>query len=129
MLKKTLKGVFFGFLGIMEGNKHFKGGTMVGFKDGKIVTDLGRVEFISLLLKEWGEYSEREVEAILDELDPEELTDAWLAEQGYTVTQNTFFIEGDAINILMVGDGKWVIEDYDSDEMEQFVIEFLEEPM
>ncbi len=102
---------------------------MVGFKDGKIVTDLGRVEFISLLLKEWGEYSEREVEAILDELDPEELTDAWLAEQGYTVTQNTFFIEGDAINILMVGDGKWVIEDYDSDEMEQFVIEFLEEPM
>jgi len=88
-------------------------------EDGKIVTDLEDIDFLALVLVEWGEYRENEAEALVSAN-----IENWADEMeniGVLLTLNADFVPSETITLIKVGEGEWIVEDMEEWEMEDFV--------
>ena len=94
---------------------------MVELIDGKIVTELSDMSFLELVWQKWAGFNEGETEALLNSVTSEELSDEWLKTEGFDITMNTYFVEGDSIRLIKVADKEWIIQDASPEEMEEFV--------
>ena len=91
-------------------------------KKGIIVTVLKDLDFFEMLLKKWAGYPDNEVAALMAAIEPWEITEEVMREEGFDILENRYFIQGKLITLIKVGDGKWIIENYSDSEMKAFVV-------
>jgi len=95
---------------------------MIKFEKGKIVTDLQEdIELFTLIMRKWARYNENEIDALINSIEGWELTEHTLMTDGFDILENLYFIEGEMITLIKVGQGEWVIKDYSDEEMQEFV--------
>lgn len=100
---------------------------MVEVVDGKIVTELSDMSFLELVWRKWAGYNESETEALLNSLTSEELSDEWLKTEGFEILSNTYFVEGDSVCLIKMGNKEWIVKDASPEEMEEFVDSLVDE--
>jgi len=93
---------------------------VIEFEDGIIVTDLDDIDFLKLVLMNWGDYNENEAEALVADN-----ADGWGEEMediGVLLTSNNDFASPEEIVLIKVGEGEWIVEDKEDWEMEDLVL-------
>lgn len=95
---------------------------MVKFEKGKIVTDLKEdIELFMLIMRKWAKYNEGEVDALINSIEDWELKELTLMTDGFGILENSYVTDGELITLIKVGEGEWVIEDYEDWQMKDFV--------
>ena len=90
-------------------------------KKGRIVTDLDTIEFFSLVMKEWAQYDEYEIEVLIGATEDWEIEEKTLMEDGFDILENMKFVQGEMITLKKVGHGEWIISGYSDEDMDEFV--------